>query len=224
MARPLPRLARRFSHICGLCFVHTTLLPSSRGERLHVHEGRWWTGRRRSCRASWRKGQLCAAPRHASPLCSKLASPHPGLPAALCYPHSTEEETVARELQGPAQTSQEASQYWDPDPADSRAFLSLLRTLPRAGGRERSGLKGPPFPRAWAGGCPSPRRPRNRGGEAPGWRKAGPSASASCPPALRVPVPSSWAPPRWGPLPSLALRSLWPGKNASLYLPGAPSL
>lgn len=87
---------------------------------------------------------------------------------------------MARELQGPARTSQEASQDWDPDPADSRAFSSLLRTLPRAGRRERSGLKGPPFPRARAGGCPSPRRPRNRGGEAPGWRKAGPSASASC--------------------------------------------
>lgn len=151
---------------------------------------------------------------------------HPLIPACP-LPSVTpipQRRKLARELQGPAQTSQEASQYWDPDPADSRAFLSLLRTLPRAGGRERSGPKGPPFPRAWAGGCPSPRRPRNRGGEAPGWRKAGPSASASCPPALQVPVPSSWAPPRWGPLPSLALRSLWPGKNASLYLPGAPSL
>lgn len=165
-------------------------------------------------------------PPHASPLWSKLASPHPSLPAALCYPNSAEEETVARELQGPARASQEASQDWDPDPANSRAFSSLLRTLPRAGGRQRSGLKGPPFPRARAGGCPSPRRPGNRGGEARGWKKAGPSASASCAPApaLRVLAPSSWAPPRWGPLPSLELPSLWPRKNASLYLPGAPSL
>ena len=78
MARPLPRLARCFSHICGLCFVHTMLLPSSRGERLHVHEGWWWTGRRRSCRASWRKGQLCAAP-PMHPHCA--VSWHPFTPA-----------------------------------------------------------------------------------------------------------------------------------------------
>ena len=72
----------------------------------------------------------CVPPPHASPLCSKLASPHPGLPAVLCYPHSTEEETEAREWQGPARTSQEASQDRDPDPADSGAFSSLPRTLP----------------------------------------------------------------------------------------------
>lgn len=72
----------------------------------------------------------CVPPPHAPPLSSKLASPHPGLPAVLCYPHPTEEETEARERQGPARTSQEASQDWDPDAADSRAFTSLPRTLP----------------------------------------------------------------------------------------------
>ena len=100
---------------------------------------------------------------------------------------------------------------------------SILRMLPGAGRSKRPGVRDAHTPQG-AGWHPSPRHHVSRGGEAPGWRKAGPSASAAPARALPASSPSRWAAPRQGPLPPLTLQSLWPRKNASLYLLDGPSL